>query len=276
MGEYGLSAKPDMLASYFRGASNNGPSEDVARLAGARFVGISEMEQKLTINASLTKQLTGNNRINARFMYEKSFDFHLQAKIFIDTNHLPNVTDQTLFESGRIKIIPFNRHFEDHEQDKTLKTTLTEAESLSGILNWCVEGYRLYKAEGLDEPGEVQTATAQYKQDSDRFAQFAEAWLEEGEDENGTYEVSAKAAYRVFSKWCDEMNYRPDSYKNFRGAMEKQYRVCKKRPNGGGTPIAMIVGIRLREEELGEEEGDGDVFKPLEDEKADIWGGYLR
>ena len=61
-----------------------------------------------------------------------------------------------------------------------------------------------------------------------------------------------------------------DSYKNFRGAMEKQYRVCKKRPNGGGTPIAMIVGIRLREEELGEEEGDGDVFKPLEDEKADI------
>ena len=62
MGEYGRSAKPDMLASNFRGPSNGAPSEDVARLAGARFVGISEMEQKLTINASLTKQLTGNNR----------------------------------------------------------------------------------------------------------------------------------------------------------------------------------------------------------------------
>lgn len=44
MGEYGRSAKPDMLATnYFRGQSN-GSSDDVARLAGARFVGISEME----------------------------------------------------------------------------------------------------------------------------------------------------------------------------------------------------------------------------------------
>ena len=128
MGEYGKSAKPDMLASNFRiGSANNGPSEDVARLAGARFVGISEMEQKLTINASLTKQLTGNGSITARYLHENSFEFHLQAKIFIDTNHLPNVTDQTLFESGRIKIIPFGKHFEEHEQDKTLKVTLSKA-----------------------------------------------------------------------------------------------------------------------------------------------------
>ncbi|MBQ9325251.1 MAG: DNA primase, partial [Clostridia bacterium] len=72
----------------------------------------------------------------ARFLHENSFEFDLQAKIFIDTNHLPNVTDQTLFESGRIKIIPFNRHFEEHEQDKTLKATLTDEEALSGIFNW--------------------------------------------------------------------------------------------------------------------------------------------
>ena len=159
-----------MLATnYFRGQSN-GSSDDVARLAGARFVGISEMEQKLTINASLTKQLTGNGSITARFLYEGYFEFHMQAKIFIDTNHLPNVTDRTLFESGRLKIIPFTRHFEDHEQDKTLKTTLMQPENLSGILNWCIEGYRLYKAEGLDEPEEVKTATEEYRVESYRIA----------------------------------------------------------------------------------------------------------
>ena len=209
MGAYGRSAKPDMLASNFHAAaSNNGPSEDVARLAGARFVGISEMEQKLTLNASLTKQLTGNSSITARFLHENSFEFHLQAKIFIDTNHLPNVTDQTLFESGRIKIIPFERHFEDHEQDKTLKATLSSPENLSGILNWCVEGYRLFKKEGLKEPGAVKTATAQYCQDNDRFAQFKDAWLEAGCDENHhPYEVSTTAAYRVYMSWCVESNY---------------------------------------------------------------------
>lgn len=269
MGEYGRSAKPDMLASNFRGPSNGAPSEDVARLAGARFVGISEMEQKLTINASLTKQLTGNNRITARFLHENSFEFQLQAKIFIDTNHLPNVTDQTLFESGRLLIIPFNRHFEEHEQDKSLKTTLSDPAALSGILNWAVEGYRLFKAEGLEPPEDVKTATAQYRQDSDRISQFIDSWLEEGKDEDyQPYEVSTKAAYRVYAQWCNEMNYRPDNYKNFRAAMEKLFCVTQKRPKTGGEKISMIIGVRLREEEAGAEEEDGEVFKPLDDEKC--------
>ena len=271
MGEYGRSAKPDMLASNFRGPSNGAPSEDVARLAGARFVGISEMEQKLTINASLTKQLTGNNKITARFLHENSFEFHLQAKIFIDTNHLPNVTDQTLFESGRIKIIPFNRHFEDHEQDKTLKATLTDPENLSGIFNWAVEGYRLYKTEGLDEPDAVKSATAQYRQDSDRISQFIDSWLEEGKDEDGDkYQVPCKAAYRVYSNWCNEMNYHPDNYKNFRAAMEKAFMVETRRPKGGGSMTPLIIGVRLRKEEAGAEEEDGEVFKPLTDEECNI------
>ncbi len=271
MGEYGRSAKPDMLASNFRGPTNGAPSEDVARLAGSRFVGISEMEQKLTINASLTKQLTGNNKITARFLHENSFEFHLQAKIFIDTNHLPNVTDQTLFESGRIKIIPFNRHFEEHEQDKTLKVTLSDPENLSGIFNWAVEGYRLFKAEGLQEPGEVLEATAQYRQDSDRTSQFIDAWLEEGTDEDGDkYEVPAKAVYRVYSRWCDDMNYHPDNYKHFRAAMEKAFSVVTKRPKAGGEKTPLIIGVRLRKEEVGAEDEDPGVFQKLSDEDCNV------
>lgn len=271
MGEYGRAAKPDMLAtSYFRGQSN-AASDDVARLAGSRFIGISEMEQKLTINASLTKQLTGGGSITARYLYESPFEFVLQGKIFIDTNHLPNVTDQTLFESGRIKIIPFNRHFEDHEQDKTLKTTLAEPENLSGILNWCIEGYRLFRKEGLEEPDDVKEATAQYKLDSDRYAQFIESWLERGKYEDGApYETPMKAAYRVYSGWATGLNYHPENYKNFRAAMEKEFVVITKRPRGGGDMTPLILGAQLRKEELGAEEEDGEVFKPLADEECKV------
>ena len=271
MGEYGCAAKPDLLAANFRGPSSGGPSEDVARLAGSRFVGISEMEQKLTINASLTKQLTGNSSITARFLNQNSFDFRMQAKIFIDTNHLPNVNDQTLFESGRIKIIPFNRHFEDHEQDKTLKFTLVDPDNLSGILNWCIEGYRMFKAEGLEEPEDVKNATAQYRQDSDRISQFIDAWLERGEYEDGCpFEVPVKAAFRVYSKWADEMNYRPENYKNFRAAMEKNYKLVTKRPRGGGEKTPLIIGVQLRKEEQGAEDEEGEVFQPLTDEECNI------
>lgn len=241
MGEYGRSAKPDMLATnYFRGQSN-GSSDDVARLAGARFVGISEMEQKLTINASLTKQLTGNGSITARFLYEGYFEFHMQAKIFIDTNHLPNVTDRTLFESGRLKIIPFTRHFEDHEQDKTLKTTLMQPENLSGILNWCIEGYRLYKTEGLDEPEEVRTATEEYRVESDRIAQFMQQCLRK---EKGS-EIKASAVYSHYKTWCSDNGCKYESSQNFYKRLSLEYLIVKRRPwkqttTGNMNPLALV------------------------------------
>lgn len=244
MGEYGRSAKPDMLATnYFRGQSN-GSSDDVARLAGARFVGISEMEQKLTINASLTKQLTGNGSITARFLYEGYFEFHLQAKIFIDTNHLPNVTDRTLFESGRLKIIPFTRHFEDHEQDKTLKMTLMQPENLSGILNWCIEGYRLYKAEGLDEPDEVKSATEEYRVESDRVAQFMAQCLKK---EKGS-EIKASAIYSHYKTWCNDNGCKYESSQNFYKRLSLDYLIVKRRPwkqttTGNMNPLALVNDV---------------------------------
>jgi len=244
MGEYGRSAKPDMLATnYFRGQSN-GSSDDVARLAGARFVGISEMEQKLTLNASLTKQLTGNGSITARFLYEGYFEFHLQAKIFIDTNHLPNVTDQTLFESGRLKIIPFTRHFEDHEQDKTLKTTLMAPENLSGILNWAIEGYKLYKLEGLPEPDEVKAATEQYKVDSDRTAQFMSQCLRH---EKGS-ELKSTAVYTRYKDWCSENGYKYEGSQNFYKRLGLEYLIIKRRPwkketTGNTNPTVLVDNI---------------------------------
>ena len=74
----------------------------------------------------------------------------------------------------------------------------------------------------------------------------------------------------LYSKWADEMNYRPENYKNFRAAMEKAFTVKIKRPIAGGEKISMILGARLREEEAGSEEEEGEVFKPLTDEQCKI------
>jgi putative DNA primase/helicase len=116
-GDYGRTSRPETIGMKMN-SSSSAPSEDVARLAGARFVNISEPDKKLVLSAALLKSLTGNDTINARFLHENSFDFRPQFKIFINTNHLPMVTDLTLLTSGRVKIIPFERHFEEWEQDK--------------------------------------------------------------------------------------------------------------------------------------------------------------
>ena len=84
----------------------------------------------------------------------------------------------TLFDSGRLKIIPFKRHFKEAEQDKGLKALFAEEDNLSGIFNWCLEGYKVFRRERLESPKAVIDAIQEYRNDSDRIGQFIEAWLE--------------------------------------------------------------------------------------------------
>lgn len=87
--------------------------------------------------------MTGNDTLNARFLHENSFDFKPQFKLYVNTNYLPAITDMTLFSSGRIVIIPFDRHFEEWEQEQNLKAEFSKPEIASAILNWLIEGYTL-------------------------------------------------------------------------------------------------------------------------------------
>lgn len=252
MGDYGKTSNPEMLSARFGASNTSGPSEDIARLAGVRFVNISEPEKRVTFNAALVKRMTGNDTLNARFLHENSFDFRPNFKIFINTNYLPNVSDMALFESGRLKIIPFRRHFNEREQDKGLKGFFAEDGNLSGIFNWCLEGYREFLAHGLDDAEAVTDATREYRKDSDRIGQFIEAWLEDGEG----YEVRSSAAYKRYVDWCRENNYNAENVKNFKTAMQGKYAFERRRPKDGGDKTTLILGCRLREEELGTETDD--------------------
>lgn len=253
MGEYGKNADPTMLQAKFN-AQSGGPSEEIARLAGARFVNISEPEKKITLDAALTKRLTGNDTITARYLHENSFEFRPNFKIFINTNHRPNITDLTLFESGRIKIIPFDRHFEENEQDKGLKQLFAEPENMSGILNWMLEGYRMYRSQGLAMPDSVKQATMDYQMFSDKMGQF----FDENIQEKQSSELRRAAIYTRYKEWCQENGYRAEAAKNLNTEIEKRYRVVKKRPDDGvGSATPMVLNVEFAMPEQVKEE-----FKP--------------
>lgn len=245
MGDYGRNADPALLAMKFS-AQSNGPTEEVARLAGSRFVNISEPEKKLTMDAAFTKRMTGNDSITARFLHENSFEFRPNFKIFINTNHLPNITDLTLFDSGRIKIIPFNRHFEEEEQDKGLKAFFAEEDNMSGIFNWLLEGYRLFEKEGLTMPRSVLEATDAYHRESDRMAQFFTACIAQAPGK----ELRTSAMYTRYQEWCRENGYRPESMKNFKPAIDRNYTIVKKRPaDGSGSATSMVLDVEFLPDE---------------------------
>ncbi|MEN6637476.1 MAG: phage/plasmid primase, P4 family, partial [Clostridiaceae bacterium] len=198
MGDYGSTVRPETI-SMKQSANSQNPTEDIARLAGIRFANISEPSKGLLLNAAQVKSMTGNDTLNARFLHENSFDFQPQFKIFMNTNYLPVITDITLFSSGRIMIIPFERHFEENEQDKTLKPLFRKPENQSAILNWLLEGHRKLESEGLKMPQSVASATERYQHDSDKIALF----LEEEMESNANAEERTSMVYERYQKWCD-------------------------------------------------------------------------
>ena len=119
LGEYARTIQPQTLSR--RPADGGAASPDTARLKGARLVNVPEPEKGLELNIVLVKQLTGGDTYTARFLNENPVEFKPEFKIFINTNHLPRTSDDTVFLSGRVKLIPFDRHFLPHEQDNGLK-----------------------------------------------------------------------------------------------------------------------------------------------------------
>lgn len=243
MGDYGRTARPETIGTRFL-LNSNAPSEDVARLNGARFVNISEPDKKLTLSAALVKSLTGNDTITARFLHENSFEYRPQFKMFINTNYLPQITDLTLFSSGRVKTIPFNRHFEEQEQDRGLKDLFARPENLSGILNWCIEGLRMLEKEGFTEPDVVRAATSEYEHNSDKLALFMEECLERAPEAlTRTSEV-----YRCYQGWCSENGFHAENTRNFKGLLAGRATIDRQRPTHGGEKTTVLVGYRIRDE----------------------------
>lgn len=228
-GGYGRAARPETIAQKDK-ANSSSPTEDIARLAGARVVNISEPGKQMVLSAALVKTLTGRDTINARFLNENSFEFLPNFKLFINTNHLPKVTDVTVFSSGRVKVIPFERHFDEKEQDKGLKGRLCQPRNLSGVLNWCLDGLWLSRETGLDAPAAVLEATAQYRNDSDKIARFVDEMMEP--DVMG--EIRTEDAYRAYQEWCERNGQRPEGMPNFKQSMEAHTVYRFKRPNGAG------------------------------------------
>ena len=67
---------------------------------------------------------------------------------------MPEIREDDLAFFRRLKIIEFKNSFSKEQMDKKLPSKLKlEA---SGILNWCIEGYRKYCEEGLEDTNSIR------------------------------------------------------------------------------------------------------------------------
>lgn len=216
LGDYALTMRPETLATK-QNTDSRQANGDVARLCGCRFVNASEPPKRMLFDTALLKSLLGRDSITARFLHQREFEFIPKFKLVINTNYLPVITDDTIFSSGRLNVVSFDRHFEPHEQDKHLKDKLRRKEELSGILNWCLEGLRLYRKDGLKAPEAVQKATNAYRADSDKIGNFINECLKKTDTNS-----KAKEIYDCYVKWCSDNGYGIENKGNFFAEMKNK------------------------------------------------------
>lgn len=236
MGSYALTIQPESLAQ--RKKDGRQASSDLARLKGCRLLACGEPPRGMVLDIAQVKSLTGRDKIPVRNLYENPFEFIPEFTLFMHANNLPVVNDMTLFASNRVKVIEFNRHFEDEEQDPHLKDTLSTPANLSAVLNWCLEGLVQFRLIGFQIPEAVKQATDRYAHDSDKMRMFIDECLLKKETSNLQY----KEVYRIYKNWCSANGFMAESKGNFRKSFTAKIPIAPTGTVNGKTYRNVVLG----------------------------------
>lgn len=163
LGDYAKTIQTESLLTK----KNEGPSNDIAALRGARYVTASEIPPGRRMNEALIKQLTGQDTVSARFLNREFFEFLPQFKIVILANEKPTASgdDDALWR--RVMLVPFTQRFTGENKNVHLRETLRAKKEVQGVLKWLVNGCLEWQKNGLMPPEEVVQATQNYHEDMD-------------------------------------------------------------------------------------------------------------
>jgi P4 family phage/plasmid primase-like protien len=231
LGDYGRQADPKLLMEQ----KHETHPTNVADLQGARFVAAIEAGSGGRLDETLVKQLTGGDRVKARFMRQDFFEFNPTHKLFLAANHKPVIRGNDHAIWRRVHLIPFSVKIAEREKDDRLGGKL-EAE-LPGILRWAVEGCLEWQSGGLQVPGGVAEATDAYRVEEDLLGDFLEQCCLE---EPGA-EVPATELYRAYQRWTEAGGERTWSQTAFGRALSERGIDWKKVSGGRKARI----GLRL-------------------------------
>jgi putative DNA primase/helicase len=232
LGPYGKQGDPQLLLAR----NGDGHPTGMADLAGCRLVVCSEVDEGRPLAEATVKQLTGGDRIKARFMHQDFFEYLPTHTIWLAANHKPIVkgTDYAIWR--RIRLVPFTVTIPEAERDRELPRKLLG--ELPGILAWAVQGCLEWQRTGLAEPEPVRNATREYRSEMDLLEQF----LDECVVHDKAAAVSAGDLYEAYRQWCDRGGLNPQSNQSFgRKLVERGFD--RHRSTGGRRSWR---GVRLR------------------------------
>jgi putative DNA primase/helicase len=141
-----------------------------AALHGARMVLCNEVEEGLSFDEALVKDLCSEDRISGRRMREDLWSFVPRFTLHAAGQHKPAIKGDDNGIWRRMRLVPWLVSIPPERRDKDLLGKLWEERA--GILAWAVRGAVVWQTEGLGMPDAIARATQSYRQESDIVGQF--------------------------------------------------------------------------------------------------------
>lgn len=247
LGDYATTAPSGFLMAK----NYAGHETEIARLAGARMVVCSEINEGDRFDEAKVKQLTGGDALTARFMRQDHFTFLPTHKLWLMGNHQPSVTSGGHSFWRRLRIVPFVNTVPEEKRVDDLQGILA-SEHGGAILQWIVTGAADYFTGGLREPESVRAATEEYAQEQDTVARFVEDRCHVG----GGRQVKIKVSLvrEAYERWCAEEGDPPVKPRTFGVALRARFGVTDMRTNRD----RFYTGIMLLSDAKDPSEDDSD------------------
>lgn len=239
-GALGTALHPDSLAVN-RFADGSRARPDLIPLRGSRLVVVEEPTAEIQLDCALLKRLTGSSEIRARQLRREEIGFTMSGPLIIVCNNLPIVADRSVFDSGRLQVLPFARHFTESEIDTGLRDRLRSKKNRAAWLKPALKGLADYRENGLAPPLCVQAATDTYAGNSDVILRFLSdcTLIEPGVNTKGG------DAFTVYTTWAIGSHIPPLPKSGFLAALRERNLLAKTGTVAGKTEYNVLKGRRL-------------------------------
>jgi P4 family phage/plasmid primase-like protien len=210
LGDYALTAPMDM---FLKTHHDRHPTE-LARLNRRRLVLANETTKGHHWDEAKIKNLTGGDKISARFMRQDFFEFAPTHKLMLAGNSKPGLASVDDATRRRFLLVPFTVKIT--KPDKQLGDKLVPERP--AILRWMIDGARWWHRSGLAVPECVRTPTEEYLADQDSLSQ----WIEERTHECAGMFVPTKDLFGDWRDWCGKLNLLAGTEKAFTEALKER------------------------------------------------------
>lgn len=206
LGDYAAQASSSALMR----SSSRGPNNELYVLIGRRFISASETGESGKLNETLIKQMTGMDRVSVNPKYKSQMEFYPSWKIWLSTNHEPMIVGDDKAIWRRIIKIPFTVVI-DKPDPKLKLRLLNDLGERSGILNWILEGVKMWRERRLELPDQVSQVTNIYQEEQSITGQFMKEICKCVKGVG----ISKSRLYNEYVKFCKSIREKPKSKNAF-------------------------------------------------------------